>query len=306
MIDKKNKQKACCIPEPRAQELANRPKYIEAGVRPLNLVKIDAGEFTMGADHAPHPEDGETPSRKVSLDAFSISPYSITNQQFKEFVECSGYQSDAHRQGGSYVFDPQNRAVGYRLPHAPWWCLIQGAHWNNPLGDGASAPPNHPVVHVSHHDALAYCHWSGTRLPTEAQWELAARGGLHGKPFPWGEELTENGEHRCNVWQGEFPFHNSMEDGFSGTAPVDSYKPNGYGIYNMVGNIWEWCADRFSRLHSPKPVTNPKGPLSGKRFVLKGGSFLCHASYCERYRTSSRTANIATATAMNIGFRVVR
>ena len=163
---------------------------------------------------------------------------------------------------------------------------------------------DHPVTHISFEDALAYCAWSGCRLPTEAEWEFAARGGLDAQPYPWGAELKPFGQHRANIWQGDFPDHNTCEDGHLGTAPVTTYQPNEFGFYNMTGNVWEWTMDRFTNLHSPRTVRNPVGPLNGKARVGKGGSYLCHASYCYRYRTSSRQALLPDTVAGNIGFRV--
>jgi hypothetical protein len=160
------------------------------------------------------------------------------------------------------------------------------------------------VTHIARQDALAFCQWSGARLPTEAEWEYASRGGLAHQPFPWGIELEPDGVHRCNVWQGNFPTYNSLADGYDSTAPVTAYKPNGLGFYNMTGNVWEWMADRFTTLHPPRHTCNPKGPLNGSAFVAKGGSYLCHASYCARYRTSSRQSLSADTTTGNLGFRV--
>lgn len=260
----------------------------------------------MGSDNAPHLEDGEGPVREAALSRYFIAPTAVSNEEFAEFVKATGYVCDAKRNGGSFVFSMDAIEGGDRLQHAPWWQFVNDVDWSNPAGDGSVPIPDHPVIHVSHNDACVYASWLGCSLPTEAQWEFAARGRLQAKPYPWGDALLLDGQHRCNIWQGEFPNHNSREDGFEGIAPVASFSPNNYGLYNMTGNTWEWCADRFSRLHSPKPCIDPVGPLSGNRFVLKGGSFLCHDSYCSRYRTSSRTANVATATAANISFRLAR
>jgi formylglycine-generating enzyme required for sulfatase activity len=166
---------------------------------------------------------------------------------------------------------------------------------------------NHPVVHVSWADASAYAAWAGKRLPSEAEWEFAARGGLEQKLFPWGDELTPGGKHLCNIWQGQFPDINTAEDGYEATAPVDAYPPNGFGLLSMAGNVWEWCADWFSPdFHLIAARNNPVGPQSGIAKVIRGGSFLCHASYCNRYRVAARTSNTPDSSASNIGFRCVR
>jgi formylglycine-generating enzyme required for sulfatase activity len=171
--------------------------------------------------------------------------------------------------------------------------------------------PEHPVVHVSWNDAAAFCSWVGGRLPTEAEWECAARGGLVGARFPWGDELTPAGEWRCNIWQGDFPFDNDEDDGFAGTSPVRSYPPNGFGLYDMSGNVWEWCQDWFGIDHlslgaRASSGRNPAGPARGDRRVTRGGSFLCHDSYCNRYRVAARSGSPPGSTAVNLGFRVAR
>lgn len=264
----------------------------------------------MGADDGPHPEDGEGPVRQVSLDPFRIAPLTVTNAQFAAFVEETGYCTVAERAGTSFVMEMLLPEYSHEVPRAmsaPWWCEVSGASWHHPEGPAGAdicARPDHPAVHISLHDALAYCRWSSTILPTEAQWEFAARGGLERQPFPWGDTLEADGAHHSNVWQGEFPGQNTCEDGYVGTAPAKSYSPNGFGLYAMTGNVWEWTSDRFTTLHSPRPQNNPRGPLNGTRHVAKGGSYLCHASYCHRYRTSSRQALDPLTTAGNLGFRV--
>jgi formylglycine-generating enzyme required for sulfatase activity len=162
------------------------------------------------------------------------------------------------------------------------------------------------VVHVSWNDAQAYAQWAGKRLLTEAEWEFAARGGLEQKLYPWGDELTPDGQHLCNIWQGEFPRHNTLEDGFSGTCPIDAFPPNGYGLYSSVGNVWEWCSDWFTTEPATRTGSDPHGPAEGAAKVMKGGSFLCHASYCNRYRVAARTSNTPDSSTSNIGFRCAR
>lgn len=262
----------------------------------------------MGADDPPHPEDGEAPARQVTVAPFAIKTTTVTNLEFQSFVAATGYITDAEQHGTSFVFEgllaPDN--PGPALPGTPWWRDVIHANWKNPLGpdNPLNDYADHPVVHITRRDVQAYCHWSGTRLPSEAEWEFAARAGLSAQPYPWGDELTPDGTHQCNIWQGEFPTMNTNADGFIGTAPANSYPANEFGLFNMVGNVWEWVEDRFTNRHSPRPTTNPKGPLNGEQFVAKGGSYLCHHSYCLRYRTSSRQALLPGTSTGNLGFRV--
>jgi formylglycine-generating enzyme required for sulfatase activity len=189
----------------------------------------------------------------------------------------------------------------------PWWLPVPRAYWAQPEGPGSTVLGRltHPVVHVSWNDAQAYCAWSGTRLPNEAEWERAARGGRDGSIYPWGDELTPAGEHLCNIWQGEFPDVNRAEDGFLGTAPVNAFRPNGFGLYNVAGNVWEWCADDFSpAYHRLSSDIDPLWIKPGAPKSMRGGSFLCHPSYCNRYRLAARSSNTADSSASNIGFRV--
>nr|WP_235999761.1 formylglycine-generating enzyme family protein [Qaidamihabitans albus] len=257
--------------------------------------------------------DGEGPVRTVRVDPFRLSPHTVTNAEFAAFVTATGYRTDAERFGWSYVFagflPAELRRVSPRPEGTPWWCGVRGAFWAAPEGPGSTCQDreNHPVVHVSWHDANAFCQWADTRLPTEAEWEFAARGGLEQRIYPWGDELSPAGEHRCNIWQGRFPVRNTAEDGYRGTAPVDAYPPNGYGLHNMAGNVWEWCADRWSTEHS---AVYPRGPEPGTEpddlRVVRGGSYLCHHSYCNRYRVAARTGNTADSTSGNTGFRVAK
>ena len=274
-----------------------------------SLVRLDGGEFTMGS-HAPgYPGDGEGPARRVTVDAFSIDRFAVTNAQFATFVDATGHVSEAERFGWSFVFAgllPDDFVDTRGVVGAEWWRQVFGAQWRHPEGPQSDLAGrlDHPVLHVSWHDAQAYCTWAGLRLPTEAEWEFAARGGLDGRRYPWGDELLVDGKHRCNVWQGAFPSENTVEDGYYGTAPVDAFAPNGYGLYNVVGNAWEWCLDWFdAEFHRDGPRTNPSGPPHGTQRVMRGGSFLCHESYCFRFRVPARSSNSPDSTTGNLSFR---
>ena len=281
------------------------------------MVALPGGTFLMGAeDPDSRTEDGEGPVREVKVDAFQIDQTAVTNAQFTAFVDATGYRTQAEAFGWSYVFrgllsKPRQRrwANADKVAAAPWWLAVNGACWRKPEGPGSNLRGrlHHPVVQISWHDAVAFCRWAGKRLPSEAEWEYAARGGLAGKRLPWGDTLLPGRKHRCNIWQGRFPEVNSAADGHYGTAPAKSYRANGYGLYNMVGNVWEWCADWFSvDWHRNHSLDNPRGPNSGEGKVLKGGSYLCHDSYCNRYRVAARYANTPESATGNAGFRCVR
>lgn len=304
---------ACCSPGRRTTP--------EGGVRvprgrarggATGLVPLPGGAFRMGTDHADRFEsDGEGPVREVRLSPFRIAATTVTNTQFARFVKETAYLTDAERFGWSYVFHllaspAARRAAPPAADRTPWWLAVDGACWRAPEGPGSTVGDrqNHPVVHVSHNDALAFCAWAGARLPTEAEWEYAARGGLDQARYPWGDELTPRGAHRCNIWQGAFPHHNTLADGYPGTAPVKSYRPNGFGLWNVAGNVWEWCADWFGVDHPAAPLTDPAGPPEGTDRVIKGGSYLCHDSYCNRYRVGARSRNTPDSSTGNTGFRV--
>jgi formylglycine-generating enzyme required for sulfatase activity len=276
----------------------------------VDLVAIPAGEFSFGSeDEYAYPGDGEGPVRRVKLSSFRIDRYAVSNRLFAEFAEATGHLTDAERLGWSYVFGgqlPDDFPPTHGVAQAPWWRVVEGASWRQPAGTGSSVDDlsDHPVVHVSHRDALAYCEWAGLRLPTEAEWEYAARGSLDGEVFPWGSELEPGGEHRMNVWQGEFPSENTLADGHYGTCAVDEFPPNGYGLHNATGNVWEWTADWFATNRGVSDgAEDPTGPPAGTHRVQKGGSYLCHASYCRRYRVAARQANTPDGSADNLGFR---
>ena len=220
--------------------------------------------------------------------------------------------TEAERFGWSFVFvgflrdKRRASASGISHPQSTWWHAVRNSCWKHPTGSGSSIRKilDHPVVHVSWNDARAYALWSGKRLLTEAEWEFAARGGLDGKLYPWGDELTPEGRQQCNIWQGRFPDANSKADGFFGTAPADAFPPNHFGLYNMVGNVWEWCSDWWAtKFHADSVDRNPSGPPAGHEKVIRGGSYLCHHSYSNRYRNSARTKNTPDSSTGNIGFR---
>lgn len=268
--------------------------------------KLTGGAFWMGEDREgiARQEDGEGPVRRVEVAPFEIGVTTVTNAQFAAFIEATNYQTEAETFGWSYVFHKHLTAKAKKSARgsaggAPWWIGVEGASWKHPEGPGSDLRKRqtHPVVHVSWNDAQAFCRWSSTRLPTEAEWEYAARGGLERKVFPWGDDLVPKNakgksEHRMNVWQGKFPDLDKGDDGYTNTSPAKSFAPSGFGLFCMTGNIWQWCEDFFDRTQSTR--------------VIRGGSFLCHASYCNRYRCASRTANTPDSTTAHCGFRVAR
>ncbi|QIK65977.1 formylglycine-generating enzyme family protein [Nocardioides sp. HDW12B] len=259
----------------------------------LDLVVVAGGVTRVGSDDPDHPE--EWPVREVTVAPYAIGRCAVTNAEFDAFVRATGHRTDAEAFGTSFVFGgllPDDFPPTRGVAAAPWWREVRGADWAHPEGpqSDVGGRPDHPVVHVSRRDAEAYAAWRGGRLPSEAEWEHAARGGLEGEPFPWGSELEPDGTHRMNVWQGTFPGHDIGADGWRGTCPVDAFAPNGLGLHNACGNVWEWCAGAWS-------AGAPDG-------VSRGGSYLCHASYCRRYRTSARQAHSPDSTAGNLGFRL--
>ncbi len=310
--------KSCCAPsgdrENEPVEVPDRGLSPKAGSKE-GMVELEGGPFLMGAEgseiwHA----DGEGPIREVTLEPFWIDRTTVTNDAFGEFIEATGYETEAERFGWSFVFHNQI-PKGHRkhvqlvsVEGTSWWARLEKADWRKPGGPGTNIKKlgDHPVVHVSWNDAVAYAAWAGKRLPTEAEWEYASRGGLETKIYPWGDELMPEGKHRCNIWQGSFPHEDSAEDGYAGTAPAKSFRANGYGLYHSVGNVWEWTADWWSpNFHLKGPRENPQGPESGSSRVIKGGSYLCHDSYCNRYRNSARTQNTPDSSTGHTGFRCV-
>lgn len=305
---------SCCTPSAPPREGAGAVATAVAPSAPgEGMVSLDGGEFLMGnADRLAYPADGEGPVRRVRLDPFWIDACAVSNDAFARFAAATGHVTEAERFGWSFVFGgllPDDFPPTRSVASAPWWRQVEGADWRQPEGPGSDLEDrmDHPVLHVSFNDAQAYCAWARKRLPTEAEWEYAARGGLAGAPFPWGDELEPGGEHRMNVFQGSFPGRNTCEDGHAGTCPVDAFPANGYGLHEMTGNVWEWCADWFSPdFHTVEKRTNPQGPRRGTHRSTRGGSYLCHESYCRRYRVSARNALTPDSTTGNTGFRCVR
>lgn len=271
---------------------------------------IEGGTFQMGTDKAKIYLDGESPSRLVTLDPYYFDVYEVSNSEFELFVNTTSYVTEAEKFGDSFVLEARiseevKKDISQVVAAAPWWLPVKGAEWRHPEGPDSSISSrmDHPVTHMSWNDATAYCQWAGKRLPTEAEWENAARGGLNNRLFPWGNKLMPKDHHRVNIWQGEFPKVNTAEDGYEGTCPVTAFEPNGYGLYNTVGNAWEWVADWWSTVHSPESQNNPVGPDEGTDKVKKGGSYMCHISYCYRYRCAARSQNSPDSSACNLGFR---
>ena len=308
------------------------------GPAPNGMVWIPAGEFQMGSDNS---GPDEYPQHKVKLDGFWMDTKEVTNRQFKEFVDATGYVTDAEKPPVISGVKPGSaKATAQILPEYnkpgsicarkdfkesdfnpasgaySWWDYVIGANWKHPEGTESTIDDrmDHPVVHVSWTDAMAYCKWAGKALPTEAQWEYAARGGLESKTYPWGNQRNPDGKWLNNIWQGKFPVQNTKDDGFATTAPVGSFPANKFGLHEMSGNVWEWCSDYYRPdYYRQSPKRNPKGPLDSldpqepdiiKR-VQRGGSFMCSDSYCVAYRMSARGKGDVSSGAFHTGFRCV-
>lgn len=307
---------SCCGPAREEPTRACVSLAPSGGVPGADMLAIPAGVYRLGGEGSECiTADGEGPRRDVYIEGFLMDATAVTAEQFARFVEHTGYVTDAEVFGWSFVFagllPPGTACLEQDTGSTPWWRAVPGASWRRPLGPASSYVDcgDHPVVHVSWNDAHAYAQWAGKTLPTEAQWEAAARGGSVDQMFPWGDVLEVDGKHRCNVWQGVFPSMNSAEDGFMGTAPARSFELNGYGLFNMLGNVWEWCADWWSVdwhcVASVQTRYRPQGPAHGEAKVIRGGSYLCHASYCNRYRLSSRSHNTPVSSTGHMGFRCV-
>ncbi|MDG1760963.1 MAG: formylglycine-generating enzyme family protein [Flavobacteriaceae bacterium] len=304
------------------------------------MVLIPGGSFTMGADDEQAWRD-EFPEHEVQINSFWMDIHEVTNAQFAAFVEATGYVTTAERAvdweevknelplntpkpddsllaPASLVFVATDGPTSLN-DVSQWWQWRTGANWRNPEGPKSNidGKENHPVVHVSWHDAVAYCQWAGKRLPTEAEWEYASRGGLSNAVYAWGDESLLEGKPKANTWEGVFPYNNRLHDGFYLSAPVKSFQPNGFGLYDMSGNVWEWCADWYHETYykslSDNTTKNPKGPETSydsnepysKKRVTRGGSFLCHDSYCSGYRNSMRMKTTPDTGSIHTGFRTV-
>lgn len=257
------------------------------------MVFIEGGRFVMGTDKG-FPFEG--PPHPVKVDSFYLDETEVTNREFAAFVEATGFVTESEKQGFSGVFDPD----------AGEWKPVDGADWRRPEGPGSSieGKDDYPVIHVSWDDAAAYARWAGKRLPTEAEWEFATRGGRDGTVYPWGDELTPEGRYRANIWQGRFPLQDHRLDGFGGVAPVKQFPPNGYGLYDMAGNVWEWVADWYAPdYYQRSPVRNPPGPPEGSEKVHRGGSWMCSENYCQGYRVAARQKTTPDTALNNLGFR---
>jgi formylglycine-generating enzyme len=274
------------------------------------MVRVAGGRSFVGTDRPEIPQDGEGPEREVVLADFGLEAQTVTVERFAAFVAATGYVTEAERFGWTAVFFgdedhlAQAAAIGSGLP---WWHRIEGANWRQPEGRGSSVQTrmDHPVTQVSWSDANAFAAWVGGRLPSEAEWEHAARGGATRRRFPWGEAEPDDGTIYANIWQGQFPHRNTLTDGYERTAPARSFEPNPLGFYNMVGNVWEWTADAFKvRSLSRQARLRNFRSLEHSEKVLKGGSFLCHISYCYRYRIPARMALSPDSAASNAGFRI--
>jgi sulfatase modifying factor 1 len=299
---------------------------------PPGMVWIEGGEFTMGSTEFADAQ----PLHRVAVDGFWIDSTEVTNAQFARFVKETGYVTIAERTpraedypgappenlvAGSVVFTPPGHDVTLD-DHYQWWAYVHGADWRHPEGPGSNIDGrmDHPVVHVAYADVEAFAQWADKRIPTEAEWEFAARGGLEGKPYVWGDEFQPGGKFMANTFQGEFPNHNTGEDGFMATSPVRAFPPNGYGLYGMAGNVWEWVADWYrpdtyaKRAAAGVVVHNPTGPADSfdpaepgvAKHVHKGGSFLCTDQYCSRYMPGGRGRGVADTGTNHVGFRLVR
>jgi len=319
-------QGSCCAPRGRLSGRAGAATAqgsalslgdgIVAGRHLVEQAVVPAQVFAMGDPFGEGKRgDGEQPVHPVEVASFSIDTTSVTNADFARFVEDTRFRTEAETFGYSAVFHlavaADHSSIIGPAAGSPWWWGIEGADWAHPGGPRSTVHglEDHPVVHVSWNDAVAYCTWAGRSLPTEAQWEAASRGGRTSLRYPWGDELpARDGDENwpVNIWQGSFPRLNTQQDGYLTTAPVRTYAPNDYGLWQTVGNIWEWCSDWFDgRWYAKSPLQEPVGPPEGDARVMRGGSYLCHDSYCNRYRNAARSSNTPDSSMGNAGFRTV-
>ena len=341
--------KSCCttaIPNRFGLKSSSKFNVVKDGKMPSaknpeGMVWIPGGTFSMGGDNNQARQD-EFPKHNVKLDGFFMDVTEVTNAQFAKFVAATGYITTAEKdinwedlkkqlpsdtskpeddilKAASLVFVPTESEVSLQ-DYSQWWSWSHGANWKHPKGIESDivGKENLPVVHISWDDANAYCQWAGKRLPTEAEWEFAARGGLEKNTYVWGNDSVVDEKKQCNYWQGIFPYKNDVTDGFFGSAPVKSFSPNGYGLYDMAGNVWEWCADNYNynyydEFEKVQITNNPKGPLKSydpdeplvAKKVMRGGSFLCNESYCSGYRVSARMKSSPDSSMEHLGFRCV-
>jgi formylglycine-generating enzyme len=310
---------ACCAPDVSRAPVHATFAGSTTRVRPIaeaptdgSMIQLSGGSFEMGNQRDDgYPADGEARVHPIRLRPFAIDVTTVTNAAFARFAEATGHRTESEVYCWSFVFGrllPEDFPDTQGVMGAPWWRQVFGADWRRPEGPGSSIAERleHPVVHVSWGDAMAFASWAGKRLPTEAEWEYAARGGLTGSPYPWGPDREPDGDHQMNVFQGRFPDLNCGDDGYLGAAPVRAYLPNAFGLYEMTGNVWEWCSDWFDAdYHAVSPDEDPQGPPNGTHRVYRGGSYLCHDSYCYRYRVDSRSGNTPDSAAGNVKFRCV-
>lgn len=312
-----NKQSRCCdfrrYRDPKPPTLQSPVSSLSGRNLPRmvpSAVEIRGGQALIGTNVPILKIDGEFPLRTEKVRSFRIGATCVTNEQFREFVVDTGYVTEPEHFGTSFVFDgllPPHTPPTQGVAAAPWWRVVAGATWRTPLGPSVddAYKPDHPVVHVTWNDAMAFSKWAGGRLPTEAEWEHAARGGRRDVRFPWGDrEPNDSDFFPCNIWQGRFPHSDLGLDGHIGTAAARSFAPNAFGLYNMVGNVWEWTSQRFMVRSLSKSVRQHHAGKSGY-MVCKGGSFLCHASYCYRYRIAARIGNSRDSSTSHQGFRLV-
>jgi sulfatase modifying factor 1 len=303
---------SCCSPvEFTPDRPAASPVQVvgRAPIAAIEAVEIPGGQADIGTPYPLYKLDGEGAVRTVAVNTYRLGVSTVTTEQFSDFVAATGYVTDAELLGWSFVFHLQLQdADQYQaVVGATWWKKVEGTSWKAPSGPaGPTSSPGDPVVHVSWNDATRFAAWAGGRLPTEGEWEHAARGGLRGVVYPWGNEAPDDKHYMpCNIWQGTFPDRNLGTDGFPGLAPARSFAPNGYGLFNMCGNCWEWTADRF-KVRSLAQGTKERNieALKMNMRLLKGGSYLCHASYCHRYRIAARIGNTPDASTGHMGFRI--